>query len=476
MAEPSASVSTPVETNETNGDHKAERKTVNKPPEEKNGRSRSLSRRSDRSQRVAVKSRSRSRSLDRSRSRSLSRRRRKKKKHKKRKKKRRRRSSRSYSRSSSRSGDYSRSRSRSKKRKREREQERSASVQSENSEAGLTPEQIEEKKELERLTRDARTVFVSQLQVKVVETDIKKYFERVCKIKDVVLIKDRFTNRSKGYGYVELRTLEDVPKALLLSGQKFIFPNGKEGFPIKVKASEAEKNFTHFMEKKTNTATATYHGNANNSSRQRAQFKNHPVLREPWDDKIEIKGLHPDIDVAQVKELCEPFGEVADLDLVKDFQGRSTGQCFVHFVSRTDAKEAVRELDGLKLVEYKLKVYKMQKGQISKLKGTSQRDVDKLIGVESDAAGELVRGELCSGLIVLCLGATGGAFSTNTWRLEADDPNEGQYGGGGVAMNSSQKMSLMSKLAGGAGNELLMQTQQKISSTGGKQTVENRCF
>merc|ERR1712032_635612 len=49
-----------------------------------------------------------------------------------------------------------------------------------------------------------------------------------------------------------MRTLADVPKALELDGQKFEFRKGKLGFPVKVKASEAEKNF---VEKPASAAT-----------------------------------------------------------------------------------------------------------------------------------------------------------------------------------------------------------------------------
>ena len=47
------------------------------------------------------------------------------------------------------------------------------------------------------------------------------------KVNDVQLICDKHTGRSKGFGYVELKALEDVPKALVLNGQPFRFRKGK---------------------------------------------------------------------------------------------------------------------------------------------------------------------------------------------------------------------------------------------------------
>ena len=46
-------------------------------------------------------------------------------------------------------------------------------------------------------------------------------------VNEVTLITDKITGRSKGFAYVEMRTLTDVPKALALDGEKFEFRNGK---------------------------------------------------------------------------------------------------------------------------------------------------------------------------------------------------------------------------------------------------------
>jgi RNA recognition motif-containing protein len=128
---------------------------------------------------------------------------------------------------------------------------RSKSVDDGNdSDAGLDIAQRREKRELLALTRDARTVSVSQLQVKVTEKDLKAYFKSVCKVREIVLLKDKHTKRSKGVAYVELKTLDDVPQALLLDGKPFIFRDGHSGFPISVKGSEAEKNFNHKLQKR----------------------------------------------------------------------------------------------------------------------------------------------------------------------------------------------------------------------------------
>jgi RNA-binding protein 39 len=102
------------------------------------------------------------------------------------------------------------------------------------------------RKEAAEVTRDARTVFVTQLVVRASESDVKKFFEAVGPVNDVKLIKDKLTGKSKGFGYVEFAELDSVPTALLLNGQKFCMKHSKcvcSGLPVQVKPSEAEKNY-----------------------------------------------------------------------------------------------------------------------------------------------------------------------------------------------------------------------------------------
>lgn len=48
--------------------------------------------------------------------------------------------------------------------------------------------------------RDLRSVFVTNLPIKADERDIREFFEKTgAKVRDVRLVRDRFTNKSKGY-------------------------------------------------------------------------------------------------------------------------------------------------------------------------------------------------------------------------------------------------------------------------------------
>lgn len=80
--------------------------------------------------------------------------------------------------------------------------------------------------------------------MRTTERDLRKYFKKKvgCKVHDVSLIRDRRNTRNhKGCAYVEIGRIEDVSKALAVSGQ----PPDFQRFPILVKPSEADKNYIH---------------------------------------------------------------------------------------------------------------------------------------------------------------------------------------------------------------------------------------
>ncbi|ONH92305.1 hypothetical protein PRUPE_8G167800 [Prunus persica] len=84
--------------------------------------------------------------------------------------------------------------------------------------------------------RDQRTVFAYQICLKADERDVYEFFSRAGKVRDVRLIMDRNSRRSKGVGYIEFYDAMSVPMAIALSGQPLL------GQPVMVKPSEAEKN------------------------------------------------------------------------------------------------------------------------------------------------------------------------------------------------------------------------------------------
>ena len=198
-------------------------------PRKERGRTRSRSFSRSRS-RSSSYSRSYSRSVSRSRSVSSSR-------------------SRSRSLSSERSLDRSRSSDRSRgstnsrhaKRSRSRSHEGDGKLVSDLKKSRSLSSEDNSNEPSDPATKEERTIFVSQLVMKTLEKDVKRFFRKTvgCKVNDVQILRDKRTGRNKGCAFVELSKLEDVPRALASSGSTPEF----QRFPILVKASEADKNY-----------------------------------------------------------------------------------------------------------------------------------------------------------------------------------------------------------------------------------------
>lgn len=102
-------------------------------------------------------------------------------------------------------------------------------------------------------SKDQRTVFVSQLVMRATEKDIRRYFRRKvgCKVKEVIFLRDKRTKSHKGGAYIEMRRIEDVNKAVAVSGSAPDF----QRFPLLIKPSEAEKNYVAPVNKTVVTAS-----------------------------------------------------------------------------------------------------------------------------------------------------------------------------------------------------------------------------
>ncbi|XP_034552499.1 RNA-binding protein 39b isoform X2 [Notolabrus celidotus] len=265
------------------------------------------------------RSRSRSRSPGSKKKRSRSR---DKKKSKKR--------SKSRERKRSRSRERHRSRSRSKERSgryrarkspiRKRSKSRSPPFKKEKSPIrqpidNLTPEE-----------RDARTVFCMQLAARIRARDLEDFFSAVGKVRDVRMISDRNSRRSKGIAYIEFVEASSVPLAIGLTGQRLL------GVPIIVQASQAEKN----------RAAAA----ANNLQKGSSG----PM-------RLYVGSLHFNITEEMLRGIFEPFGKIEGIQLMMDSEtGRSKGYGFISFADAECAKKALEQLNGFELAGRPMKV------------------------------------------------------------------------------------------------------------------------
>ncbi|XP_056382740.1 probable RNA-binding protein 23 isoform X3 [Hyla sarda] len=202
---------------------------------------------------------------------------------------------------------YTRSRSRSPRHK-EKSPLRSP-------EPNLTPEE-----------RDARTVFCMQLAARIRPRDLEDFFSAVGKVRDVRIISDRNSRRSKGIAYVEFVDIQSVPLAIGLTGQRLL------GVPIIVQASQAEKNRLAAM--------------ANNLQRGNSG----PM-------RLYVGSLHFNITEDMLRGIFEPFGKIENIQLLREPEsGRSKGYGFITFVDAECARRALDQLNGFELAGRPMKV------------------------------------------------------------------------------------------------------------------------
>lgn len=72
------------------------------------------------------------------------------------------------------------------------------------------------------MQRVAKTVYVGNLPWRATEDDLASLFEEFGRIRDVRVIQDPSTGRSRGYGFVELDGSGQVQKAVVaLNGREF---------------------------------------------------------------------------------------------------------------------------------------------------------------------------------------------------------------------------------------------------------------
>lgn len=187
--------------------------------------------------------------------------------------------------------------------------------------------------EIDDLTKDQRTVFVSQLVMKADERAVRKYFEKIGKVKQVIMIRDKYTNRHKGFSYVEMKDLDSIPLVLMVNNAVPDF----QKFPILIKASEAEKNFLAKQETAA-VAAATKAANAK--------------------DRIYVGNLHEIIGEDDLRTVLTPFGALESVQISRDPGGKSKGFAFVKFVHEADAESVLTKIsaEGLVLMGMAIKV------------------------------------------------------------------------------------------------------------------------
>ncbi len=79
-------------------------------------------------------------------------------------------------------------------------------------------------------------IYIGQLPYSITENQLKEMFSEFGEIGDLNLIKDRFTGKSKGFGFIEMPNNSEADKAI-----KALNKSTHNGMEIKVNQVEQKK-------------------------------------------------------------------------------------------------------------------------------------------------------------------------------------------------------------------------------------------
>ncbi|EFJ18317.1 hypothetical protein SELMODRAFT_151471 [Selaginella moellendorffii] len=274
--------------------------------------------------------------------------------------------------------------------------------------------------------RDQRTVFAWQICLKADEKHVYDFFSKAGKVRDVRLIMDRNSRRSKGVGYIEFYDAMSVPLALQLNNQPLLGQN------VMVKPSEAEKNLVHSAS--GGSAAGAFNGPYSGGAR-----------------RLYVGNLHVNITEDQLRQVFEPFGVIELVQLPLDQEtGLCKGYGFVQYSKLEDARAAQQGLNGiLELAGRAIKVSAVTDQQTGQDIGTTQNDLD------DDEGGGLALNARSRALLMQKLDRSGGVGAPASLQPQAPMAVPPVYGGIGSAL-SMQNGSVLPEEPIGPPSECLL--------------------
>jgi RNA-binding protein 39 len=183
----------------------------------------------------------------------------------------------------------------------------------------------ERKKHHDRTRREDCSIMVMGLHPTCCDRDVYEFFSKEAgKVRDLYVVRDSRTGKSRGVAYVEFYLQESILKALACNG-RMICGYG----PIRVQASGAEKNRAAVAQREATTS-----------------MREKPVA-------LYIMGLTGPLAAmtdSELKSIFAPFGDIEYATMGRSpYTGKGRGYAKVLFSKASDAREAMTCMNGFEL-------------------------------------------------------------------------------------------------------------------------------
>lgn len=190
------------------------------------------------------------------------------------------------------------------------------------------------RKEAEEARRDDNTIFAI-VSPTADERDIYEFFsQNGGKVRDIQLLRDQRSGRSKGFAYVEFYLQNSAVSSLGCNGALL------KGQPVRIQASQAQKN--------------------REAQAQKLAYQQAQLASEQMGLRIFVSNLTGPLESMsseELQQLFEGFGPIEFVDLYKDpYTKKSKGYAFITFKSAADGKAAIMAMDGFYLAGQTLRL------------------------------------------------------------------------------------------------------------------------
>lgn len=242
---------------------------------------------------------------------------------------------------------------------------------------------------------------------------MKSFFEaNNISVKKVSMLRSHNSASHKGFAYVELSDLAQVPAALFFNNQVPTF----QKFPILIKSSEAEKNIAN----NPKLSEELLSGNVALPSSLISLTSSNPL-----ENRLYVGNIHASVDEESLRTICKQFGDIEAMNMKREVNN-GVNKCYAFIKYRT--------AESYNLAKEKLPTIEVA-GRFLKVGGVKETvNIATLPGSEPVAATPAAASATAA--------ASGGE---SNWKLDSDD------GRGYVSLTPHNRQMIMAKLAHGSG-------------------------